>query len=196
MKKLRVLTPIILAIIALLGWSMPVMAATTATVTVTQAVSYIAITIAPTTYTLNSDNGASGKVSPNTTYYSNPLGSTTSPSATVDVGECDFTITNTSTIVTDLTGNMSDFSGGSDNSTNSNLGTNDTTKYGAYAYYSGETYSSKVILKASGSDTGNFKASLAATTNIKVGFELKTQSNAWTGANSATSTLTITSTVH
>ena len=134
----------------------------------------------------------------NTTYYSNPLGGTTSPSATVVDGECDFTITNTSSITTDLTGNMSDGSGGSNPMTNVNGATAGAASYSAYAYFSGETFASKVLLKSSGSALKNFSATggLAATTNLKVGFQFSTQTGAWTGGTGSTYTLTITATAH
>lgn len=195
MKLFRVLVPLLLVLIGISGYAIPVSAATTAVVTVTAAPAFIAITIAPTTYTINSDNSGSGKVAPSTTYYSNPLGGTTAPSATVDDSECDFTVTNTSTIVTDLTGNMSDFASG-DAMANVNGATPGANSYSAYAYYSGETFSAKVLLKSSGSATGNFKSSLGATTNLKVGFQLSTQTGAWASGTSMTSTLTITATAH
>ena len=65
------------------GIAAPAMAATTAVVTVTGTPAYIAITISPTTYTINSYTGGNSGMNINTTYYSNPLGGTTSPSATV-----------------------------------------------------------------------------------------------------------------
>lgn len=174
---------------------MSALAATTAVVTVTGTPSYIAITIAPTTFTINSLTGNSGMLI-NTTYYTNPLGDTTSPSATVVDGECEFTVTNTANIVTDLTGNMSDGSGGSNPMTNVNGATPGAASYSAYAYWSGETFSAKVLLKSSGSATGNFKSSLGATTNIKVGFQFATETGAWSGGVGSTYTLTITSTAH
>ena len=104
-RKLAIVITSILTIVGLTGLLVsPVSAATTAVVTVTGNPAYIAITIAPTTYTINSDTGGNSAMNINTTYYSNPLGGTTSPSATVVDGECDFTITNTSSITTDLTG--------------------------------------------------------------------------------------------
>ena len=112
--KIALAITLILVVVGLVGvTASPALAATTAVVTVTGTPAYIAITISPTTYTINSDNAGSGVMAISTTYYSNPLGGTTSPSATVVDGECDFTITNTASIATDLTGNMSDGSGGS-----------------------------------------------------------------------------------
>lgn len=177
------------------------LAATTAVVTVTGTPAYISITIAPTTYTINSEGtgvgvGNSG-MDINTTYYTNPLGDKTSPSATVVDGECSFTITNTSTtIATDLTGNMSDGSGGSNPMTNVGGATAGAASYSAYAYYSGETFASKVLLKNAASTLGNFKSNQAAAGTLKVGFQFSTQTGAWAGGVSSTYTLTITSTVH
>jgi ABC-type phosphate transport system substrate-binding protein len=132
----------------------------------------------------------------NTTYYSNPLGGTTSPSATVVDGECDFTISNTSSVAADYTGNMSDGSGGSNAMTNVNGATPGAASYAAYAYYSGETFSSKVLLKSSGSTLGNFKSNVTAAASLKVGFQFATQTGAWSGGTGSTYTLTITATVH
>ena len=198
MKKriLKILIPVMAVLILALGLASPALAVTTAVVTVTGTPAYVAITISPTTYTINSDNSGSSVMAINTTYYSNPLGGTTSPSATVVDGECDFTITNTASIATDLTGNMSDGSGGSNPMTNVNGATPGASSYSAYAYYSGETFASKVLLKSSGSTLANFMSNLGATTNKKVGFQFSTQTGAWTGGTGSTYTLTITATAH
>jgi len=193
-RLILIVTSLVLGTV--IGLASPALAATTAVVTVTGTPAYIAITISPTTYTINSDNAGSGVMAISTTYYSNPLGGTTSPSATVVDGECDFTITNTASIATDLTGNMSDGSGGSNPMTNVNGATPGAASYAAYAYYSGETFASKVLLKSSGSTLANFKSNLGATTNLKVGFQFATQTGAWTGGTGSTYTLTITSTAH
>jgi len=196
-SKLAIVITSVLTIIGLTGLLVsPVSAATTAVVTVTGTPAYVAITISPTTYTINSDNSGSSVMAINTTYYSNPLGGTTSPSATVVDGECDFTITNTASIATDLTGNMLDGSGGSNPMTNVNGAAAGAASYSAYAYYSGETFASKVLLKNAASTLGNFKSNLGATTNIKVGFQFSTQTGAWTGGTGSSYVLTITSTAH
>jgi len=196
--KLMVAIVSMLTVVGLVGvMASPTLAATTAVVTVTGTPAYISITIAPTTYTINSDTGGNSGMNISTTYYSNPLGGTTSPSATVVDGECEFTITNTSTTIpTDLTGNMSNGSGGSNAMTNVNGATAGAASYSAYAYYSGETFASKVLLKSSGSDNGNFKLNVAAAGTLKVGFQFSTQTGAWSGGVGSTYTLTITSTVH
>ena len=196
-SKLAIVITSVLTIIGLMGLLVsPVSAATPAVVTVTGTPAYVAITISPTTYTINSDNSGSSVMAINTTYYSNPLGGTTSPSATVVDGECDFTITNTASIATDLTGNMLDGSGGSNPMTNVNGAAAGAASYSAYAYYSGETFASKVLLKNAASTLGNFKSNLGATTNIKVGFQFSTQTGAWTGGTGSSYVLTITSTAH
>jgi hypothetical protein len=191
----KVWIPIVMALLLVATIGAPVLGATTAVVTVTQEPAFIGIAIDHATITLNGLTG-SGLVAPNTVYYTNPLGDTTPPSATVLNTECYFTITNSSTVATDLTGNLSDFSGGDNSSTNSNDGSNDGATYGAYAYYSGQTFSGKVLLKSTGSATGNFSSDLAATTNIKIGFQVETQTTAWAGGDADTATLTITATAH
>jgi len=172
----------------------PAMADTSQNVTVTATPSYIAIANAPGTWDVNDIVGVGNKgfIAVDTVYYSNPLGDCTSPSDPVVDGECRFTITNTSTIPTDLTVNFPDHTGG-DASTNSDLGTNDTTKFGAYSYCTGMTYSTgKVIAKTTGSDP--MKEDLAATTDIKWGLTYESQSDAWTSGTAMSSTVVITAT--
>jgi hypothetical protein len=196
--KVRLLTSIMVALLVVLVVSVPISSATTASIVVTATPSFVGITISQNTWTINGIDG-SGKIAPNTTYYSNGTGATgdvTAPSATVVDGECYFTVTNAATIVTDLTTNMSDFSGG-DASTNSNSGyaSNGATTYGASTYISGSTWpDNAVILKSSASDA--MKSSLAATTDLKFGVAIKTQSDAWTSGSAMTSTITVTSTAH
>jgi len=189
-----------ITIIGLVGlMTSPALAvATTAVVTVTGTPSFIGLAIAPTTYTINSEGTGNSAMLINTSYYSNPAGAndTVAPSTTVVDGECTFTITNTSSIAIDLTGNMSDGSGGSNPMTNVNGATPGAASYSAYAYYSGELIASKVLLKSTGSTLGNFKSNQAANTNLKVGFEFSTETAAWSGGVGSTYTLTITGTAH
>lgn len=167
----------------------PIFAATSENVTVTATPEYIAMTNDPDTWTLNALTGA-GVVDIDTIYYSNPLGDTTTPSDPVVDGECRFTITNTSTVVTDVFVVIGNFSGGDANMTNSDDGTNGATSYGAYSYCTGMTYSTgKVICKTTGSLAT--KEDLAATTDIKWGLTIETQTNAWAGGSSSTATATV-----
>jgi len=202
MKKLALTIGLLVALALALMPTTPVFAATTAGVTVTATPAYVALTNSPDTWTLNDivGDGVSpkGTIAINTTYYANPYGDGTSPAVeqdsegadTVIAGECRFEITNTSTVVTDAFANMGNFSGGSANMTNSGTGSNGATSYGAYTYCTGMTYSTgKVITKSSGSDA--FKEDLAATTNIKWGIALVTQTDAWAGGSSSTATLTV-----
>ena len=172
------------------------LAATSADVTVTATPTYISITDSPNTWTLNGITG-NGKIRPNTAYYSNPLGDTTAPSATVVDAECRFTVTNAagSTVSVDLTVTCSDFSGGGANMANSDTGSNGTTSYGAYCWYSGMTYTSKVVVKTSGSSK-MYSAGLAAGSSLKWGAEIKTQTDDFTSGTSSTATMTITATEH
>lgn len=189
MKKLLISLALVLVLVV--GFIIPVSADTSDDVTVTATPEFIAITSAPTTWTINDLTG-SGVILVDTVYYANPGGDTTPPSATVVDGECNFTITNTSTVATDITCTWGSFTGGDGDMTNSDLGTNGATTYGAYSWFSGDTYASKVIIKSTGSDVG--KNALGATTNIKWGCEIETRTNAWTGGSSSTSTLTVTAT--
>ena len=192
MRKLLVAMLLVLALIVVPVT--PALALTAQDVTVTATPAFIAISNAPGTWTINDivGVGTKGVMVIDTIYYSNPLGDCTSPSDPVVDGECRFTITNTSTVITDLTVNFPDHASG-DASTNSDLGTNDTTSFGAYVYCTGMTYSTeKVICKKAASLP--MKEDLAATTNILWGITYESQSNAWTSGTPMTSTVTITAT--
>ena len=194
----RVILSLMLVVSFMMFASSNALAATTATVTVTQQVAYIAISNSAATYTLNSDASSAhiNYVQPNTTYYSNPggvAGSGTAPSTTVVDGECEWTLTNSSTVAVDLTANMANFAGGSDNSTNGN-GTAGATAYAAWTYWSGVALASKVVCNSSGSSTAY--SNLAASGTKKWGLMFGTQTNAWTGSSSATSALTVTGAIH
>ena len=163
--------------------------AQTDTVTVTATPSYLGISNLPIDWTLNSITGNS-VIEPATTYYSNPGGDTTTPSATVLVGECRFTIDNTSSVATNVVIDISNFTGGLDPMTNSNDGSNEAGIFGAYSWYSGMTYTGKVAAQTTGSAT--LYPNLAAGTDLQWGMEVTTQSDAWAGGTSSTATITIT----
>lgn len=158
-------------------------------ITITATPSYISFSSAPTTWTLNGITG-SGKIAVDTLYYSNPLGDTTVPSATVIDGECQFTWTNDSSVNIAITVNCGSFTGGSADMTNSGTGANGATSYGAYSWYSGMTYTNKVIVKSSGSDTLYTTSSPGE--DKKWGAEIETRTDVWTGGTSSTATMTIT----
>jgi hypothetical protein len=172
------------------------LAATSADVTVTADPLYLSITNttddAGTTWLINGLTG-SGQINVDTTYYSNPLGDTLAPAgANVVDGECYFTVTNAAGADTcDLTVTWSDFAGGDADMTNSNTGSNGATSYGAYCWYSGMTYASKVIVDSS-SSAKMYDPGLAAGASLKWGVEITTRQNAWTGGTASTSILTIT----
>jgi len=191
-KWLSILAPLLMLVVLLLP-ATQAFALTSQDVTVNATPGYISISNAPSNWTMNDVADAGGKyVLVNTSYYSNPLGDTAVPSDPVVDGECRFTITNSSTILTDLTVNIADFSGGP-TMTNSNAGTNGATIFGAYSYCTGMTYSTgKVIAKTAASDP--MKVDLAATTNIKWGLTVKTRTNDWDSGSLMTTTATITAT--
>lgn len=188
-KRIFKMAGVLVALALMLGLVVtPAMAATEATVTVTATPEYIAMTNAPSSWTINNITGT-GVIQTNTTYYANPLGDTTPPSATVSDTECQFTITNTSTVVTDVFIHWGSFTGGDANMTNSDAGTNGATTYGAYSWHEGMTYASKVVCKSTGSVAT--EEDLAATTDLDWGVEILTRTDAWTGGSSSTASLTV-----
>ena len=191
-KLLRVLIPTLLAIIAVLGIGIPVGAATTAPVTITQVFAFIGISNSASSYTLNSDAGGTGLVNASTTYYSNPLGSTTAPSATVLDTQCEWTMTNSSNINIDLTANMATFAGAGENSTNG-AGTAGATSYAAWTYVSGLDLANIVIMKSSSSDK-MITAMPPATTTKKWGIKFETQTNPPASGGTSTSVILVTAT--
>lgn len=192
----RKLLSLVLALVLILSVGIPALAADSQNVTVTATPLYLAITNDPATWTLNGITGA-GTISPDTIYYSNPLGDTTAPAgANVVDGECRFTVTCSAGATTcDLTVNCGNFAGGDANMNNSDTGANGATDYGAYSWYSGILYASKVVMKSAGS-AELYSSGLAATATLKWGAEIETQTNAWSGNSSSTATMTITATEH
>lgn len=187
----RLLISVILVIALLVLPVSEALAATSAEVTVTATPSYIAITNLPEDWTINGITG-NWLISENTTYYSNPLGDETTPSATVAEGECYFEVTNSSSVNITLTVNFANFTGG-DAMTNGNTGSAGATSFGAYSYYSGMTYSAKVIAKNTGSDA--LKSDIPDTEiSIKWGLEITTRTDDWTSGDTQTSTVTMTAT--
>lgn len=184
MKK--ILTVLLLVVSLSLLMSVPAQATD---ITVTASPSYLSFSSAPTTWTLNGITGG-GKIDENTTYYANPGGDTSSPSATVVDGECQFTWTNDSSVNITVTVNCGAFTGGDATMTNSGTGSNGATTYGAYSWYSGMTYSSKVIVQSSGSST--LYTTTSAGEDKKWGAEITTRTDSWTGSGDSTATMTIT----
>lgn len=191
MKRLRLLIPIILAIVAIIAMAVPLQAATYQDVTVTATPEYISISNGQSTWTLNGITGTS-VIDVDTVYYANAQGDDQVPTATVAADEGYFPITNDSTVNITLTVDMENFTGGDANMTNSETGANGATSYGAYSWYEGMTYSSKVIVKTNGTGSDTLWTSSSPGDNIDLGAEVETQTNAWTGGNSSTSTLKIT----
>ena len=198
--KRRILVGILVAVSLVISMVGPVFAAadTYQDITVTATPAFIAIECAPLTWAPNDIVGdgvtPKGFISPDTVYHSNPLGDELSPSDPVVDGECRFTITNTSTVATNLTVNFPDHTGG-DASTNSDTdGSNGATTFGAFSYCSGMTYSTgKVVALTTGS--GFMKEALAASTGILWGLTYESQTTAWASGTAMVSTVVITATV-
>jgi len=195
-KMRRILVGVLSALALVLVSVVPAFADSSQNVTVTGAPLYLSISNTPSTWTINGITG-SGLIEPDTTYYAKgSTNETTAPSATVLGTECYFTVTNgTGATTCDLTVTWGAFTGGGADMTNSDAGTNGATTYGAYCWYEGMTYTSKVIVKSTGSDE-MYSTGLAADASLKWGVEIKTRTDAWTSGTSSTSTLTITATAH
>jgi hypothetical protein len=193
--KWRILASLVLVVGVMLGMSATVFADDHAHITITATPLYLCITNSPNTWTMN-DLVNHKAVHTDTVYYSNPLGDTTAPPSTVNDSSCRFTVTccvNATTV--DLTVNVGNFSGGDFDMTNSNDGSNGATTFDAYSWYSGMTYSGKVIAKDTGS-TAMYTTGLAASSTLKWGMEIETRTDAATGGNPSTATATITATEH
>jgi len=188
MRKLLIVLALALALV--LSISLPVFADTSQDVTVTATPSFVTITNSPGTWAVGN---AGTKIFVDTFYYANPGGGTTPPSATVLDAECHFTADTTgSTVDVDLTVTWGSFTGGSCDMTNSDSdGSNGASTYGAFCWYSGMTYSGKVVVKSSGSSAMLEDHSAGS---IKWGVEIETRTNAWAGSSASTSTLTVTAT--
>ena len=158
-------------------------------ITVTATPGYISFSSAPTTWTLNDITG-DGYINVDTVYYANPLGDTTQPSTTVADGECQFTWTNDSTVDIEVYVDCGSFTGGDADMTNGGTGSNGATSYGAYSWYSGMTYTNKVVVKSSGSDV--LYTTVTPGEDKKWGAEIETREDAWTGGDASTATMTIT----
>lgn len=190
MRKIIVATVLALVLVAFVA--VPVLAETSQDVTVTATPAFISITNEPDTWSVG-DVAAetTARIAPSTTYYSNPLGATTVPVDPVVDGACRFTITNTSSVAIDLTVNFPNFTSG-DAMTNINQTAGDTfTEAGAdsfvaWSYCTGMTTyeTDKMLAKAAGSSV--MKDALAATTNIKWGLEIQTQTGDWTSGDTMT----------
>lgn len=181
---------LVLSLLAALALALVIPSIVSATdITITATPSYISFSSAPTTWTLNGETGDS-KIDVDTVYYANPTGDDDPPSSTVLDGECKFTWTNDSSVNIDITVNCGSFTGGDADMTNSGTGSNGATTFGAYSWYSGMTYSTKVIVQSSGSDT--LYTTVTPGEDKKWGAEIETRTDSWTGSSSSTATMTIT----
>ncbi len=189
----RLIISIVIAVVLVIGPASGALAATSANVSITAQPGFIAIANTPDNWTINDVGLAGGKsIAVDTIYYSNTQGDTSAPSPTVADNECHFAVTNTSGINIIITVNFPDHASG-DASTNSDLGTNDTTKFGAYSYtsYTGfNTFADdKVIAQVTGSDP--LLTTGTAGDEFFWGLMYESQSDAWTSGTAMTSTVVI-----
>lgn len=195
MKK--ILVGLAIAVLLTLGLVVPAMAGTDSNVTVTATPSYVSIANTLGTWTLNGVKG-DGFILTDTIYYAIGAGGTsdtTGPGATVVDNDCRFSLNDTSSVNITLKVTMEDFAGGSANMGNSEDGSNGATTYGSYSYYSGMTYTSKKVVKKVaniGTTTAMYTSTTPGGADIKWAVQVNTQTNAWAGGTSSTSTLTIT----
>lgn len=192
----RLIISIVLAVAMVIIPVSGAFAALSQNVSVTATPSFVSIANTPGTWTINGIDG-NGVIAENTTYYSNPAGSddTTPPSATVVDGECQFTVTNTSSVNVAIVINFPNHSNG-DASTNGDTGSAGITTFGAYSYtsYAGfNTYSSdKEIAKTTGSTA--LLTTASAGDNFLWGLAYSSQTQTWTSGTGMTSTVVITAT--
>ena len=196
-KILALVTTCIVAATLLLPSVALAVADTHQHIVVTAKALFLSITEAQLTWTINGIAG-SGNLAVDTIYYSNPVGETTAPSATVTAGECYFNVSNGATATPcDLTVTMGSFTGGDTTMTNSGTGANGATTYGAYCYYDGMTFANAVMVKVSGSnEMYNASTGLAAGATLAWGMKVETRTDAWTGGGASTADLVITATEH
>ncbi len=189
MKK--ILVGILLALVLVLSAAIPAFAATDAPITVTATPSFVGIAIAQSTWTVNGITG-SGKIAVNTTYYANPTGDTVAPTATVIAGDCYFTMTNTSTVITNITLNMPHFlSGDAMQNIDTGYANNGVNSFGASTYIVGATWPAGAVIAKNAASTA-MKSSLAAATSLVFGIAMKTQSGAWASGTAQTSAVLVT----
>ena len=185
----KLILSLALALMLVLSFSVPALAATSDTVDVTATPSFISIDITPTTWSVG---GAGVKIAPSTTYWSNPLGGTTAPTGTGALNtECEFTINNTSTVITSLTTTFPHMTGG-DASQNSDTDTPGANAFGARTYFSGQATAAWALAKNTTPVVSY--AALGALTNIKFGFKYQSQTGAWTLGTAMTCQVSIAAT--
>jgi hypothetical protein len=191
----RILITLLLVLVLVVSMGVPVFGAagTTQDITVTATPKFLAIEIDNLAWTINGLVNA-GVIDPSTTYWSNPLGDTTTPTvgAIVD-GECYFSVDNTSTVHTNLKLHWHTFTGGDANMINKDSGAADATHFAGFFYISGGTMAGKIQVTIADVEV---KHDLGETTDIKFGLQIDTQTGAWAGGDPSTAAVTMTVEAH
>jgi hypothetical protein len=164
-------------------------AATSAQVDVTAHPSILSISNSPATWEVNGITTPGSKIVKNTTYYANPLGDTTAPSATVVDGECRFTLTNDGDVNVDVNIAMSDL--GAMTNGGGGYASNGATSFGASAYISGLAWPGAAVTLTTGG--GAFETAFAPG-SVKWGVALLTQTDSFTVPGDLTGTIDLTAT--
>lgn len=172
-----------------------VFAATSDTVTVNATPVFISIAVTEASWTIN--GGGDGLIRKDTEYYATVANTTAAPGNPVDDDDCYFSLTNSSTVATDITLTCTDFTGG-DNWTNAESKTNGANAFAMLSYFSGDSWTnfatSGVIVKKSGSSVG--KSDLAASTGIKFGIGFDSPTGDPTSGIAQSGTITVSAVEH
>ena len=185
----KAILSIVLALVLLFAFAVPIFADTSDTVSVTATPAFISISVSPDTYDIG---GSGATIEPNTTYYACGLAGneSTPPGATVNDEDCEFTITNTSTVDIEITVNFPHFTGG-DAMQNSGGGytSNGASDFGVSGYASGASWPGGAVTFAN-SGSGVFLDAFSDASK-KFGWALLTQTDAWSSGTAMTSTVTV-----
>ena len=188
-RVLAILLGLSMLMMLMVGFVGPA-AAADQSITVTATGNYLAFTFTGGNWTLASG----GVISPNTNYYSNPLGEITSPSNPVTDAECNHIVTNTGNVAVDVTVKWVDMAGTGSPWVNSDAGTNGSMVFGGKAQKSGTNWSSAIIAKnAATYNTLLSDLAAAGHTHVVFGFLSPT---AFTDSNSKSGSITLTATEH
>ena len=186
----KAILSVVLALVLLFAFAVPVFAATSDTVTVNATPVFISIAVTEASWTIN--DGGDDLIRVDTEYYATDANDTTAPGSPVDDADCFFTITNTSTVATDITLTCGHFTGG-DTWQNSETRNNGADTFAMLSYFTGDTWvnfaTSGVVVEVSGSAVG--KDGLGSGTNIQFGIAFDSPTDAPTIGGAQSGTITV-----
>lgn len=191
-----ILVGIIMAIVGMLGFSLPALAATSDTVTINATPAYIGIAVTEAAWTVNA--GGTSLTTKNTKYYATDTNTDAEPAHNpVTDADCLLNLTNTSNIHTDITITCTDFSNG-DAWTNEESKSNAANGFAMISWFTGDAWvdfaTSGVIVKKSGSSVG--KSDLGEGDGIQFGIGIFTPSGVPASPTAQSATLTVSAAAH